>query len=210
MELREEYPLLASVDSVWSELRNPQTIADCWPGAELIQDLGQNKYEGRISFKLGPKSVAFSGTAEFENNDASHTGRLTAAGSDMGGRSRAHASVTFAAQSAAADSEFQSVVKVAADIKMLGPLASFAESGGVFVGRQLLSDFAVTFESRLESSSGASAGSAVLTTTPHRIQVLKVLMVTLRERLGRLMKRLQKSHATSAGSINRPTSGEIR
>jgi carbon monoxide dehydrogenase subunit G len=72
-------------------------IAPCLPGAELLEALPDNAYKGKVSVRLGPVSLAFTGTAKFEEIDAvARTARLKAQGADQKGRGSAAAKVVFA------------------------------------------------------------------------------------------------------------------
>ena len=70
-------------------------MAACLPGAELTEDLGDDKYEGQVAIRMGPVKLQFAGTAEItERDDAAKRIVVDAAGADEKGRGQAAMMVT--------------------------------------------------------------------------------------------------------------------
>lgn len=72
MDVKETKSYHASADRsvVWQLLCDPWKIATCLPGAQLVDDLGDNKYKGKIKVKIGPVTTNFDGEVEFTKLDA--------------------------------------------------------------------------------------------------------------------------------------------
>ena len=69
---------------------------ECMPGAELSEVLGNNTFRGKINVRLGPVALAFDGIVKFgEIDEAQHTARVSAQGTDAKGRGGANASSQF-------------------------------------------------------------------------------------------------------------------
>ena len=70
-------------------------MAACLPGAELTEDLGDDKYRGKVAVRMGPVKLQFAGTAEIkERDDAAKRIVVDAAGADEKGRGQAAMLVT--------------------------------------------------------------------------------------------------------------------
>ena len=65
-------------------------MAACLPGAELTEDLGDDKYQGKVAVRMGPVKLQFAGTADItERDDAAKRIVVDAAGADEKGRGQA-------------------------------------------------------------------------------------------------------------------------
>ena len=93
MLIKSEFEVAQPVDKVWRFFDNIPQVAACLPGAELTDDLGDNKYLGRVAIRMGPVKMQFGGTAEIkERDDAAKRIVVDAAGSRrQGTRAGGHA-----------------------------------------------------------------------------------------------------------------------
>jgi carbon monoxide dehydrogenase subunit G len=194
VEVTERHDFAHSAEELWAYLRQIRVIAECLPGAEITECHSDGSYSGRINFKFGPKLITFTGSATFEPDDDRRTGLLEARGSDNSGRSRANAIARFQVFSGPQPSAAS--VEVAVKMAFVGPLSSFADSGGVYVGRQLLADFAATLDQRLtQDSSPAVAPVGVTPSAEIRLGATIVRAISLRMKaaLARLRRRWGES-----------------
>jgi len=153
VDLKESVEIEAPAHLVWSMLRDPRTVAECFPGARLGRVDG-DVHVGSIVVKFGPTTVSFQGQAEIEYQDADRTVTINARGRDGRGATRASASVTATARDSATGG---TLLEVAGDVDVVGPLAQFARTGGVFVTRQLLRDFGTAIGTRALSQEAEPA-----------------------------------------------------
>jgi carbon monoxide dehydrogenase subunit G len=151
MRIEHRFDVAAPADAVWSVLRDPESVAVCFPGAVLDERCDDGSYMGHITIRFGPTVASFSGRARIDIDDVAHTGAIEARGTDgrRSTRAVARAKVTLRP---AGDC---SAVEVIADVDVSGPLAGFAESGGRQVTRELLADFGRAVEDRITSPSGS-------------------------------------------------------
>lgn len=143
----------------WPLLMDVPRIAPCLPGAELLEALPDNAYKGKVSIRLGPVALAFTGTAKFEEIDnEAHKARLKAQGSDQKGRGNASANVSFALEEIATGTR----VNVSTDLVLSGAVAQYGRGAGMLqdVAQQLIGQFATSLQSLLkeQSSSAVAAG----------------------------------------------------
>jgi carbon monoxide dehydrogenase subunit G len=127
-------------------------VAECLPGVELKAQDGDT-YSGTITVKFGLTLVAFGGQADIKYRHDSESVSIDARGQDFRGSSRATAKVQVNARQEGG----ATAIDVTGDVDVLGPLAQFARTGGVFVTRQLLKDFAACLGAKAMAASATPA-----------------------------------------------------
>jgi carbon monoxide dehydrogenase subunit G len=137
-------------DEAWPVLMDVPRIAPCLPGAELLEALPDNAYRGKVSVRLGPVALSFTGTAKFEEIDnVAHKARLKALGADQKGRGNASAMVTFSLQPIATGTK----VVVDTDLTLTGAVAQYGRGAGMLqdVAQQLIGQFARALQDMLNA-----------------------------------------------------------
>ena len=69
MLIKNAFDVGQPVDKVWQFFDDIPQVAACLPGAELTEDLGDDKYAGRVAVRMGPVKLQFAGTAEIIERD---------------------------------------------------------------------------------------------------------------------------------------------
>jgi uncharacterized protein len=139
----------------WKVLLDIERIAPCMPGAELTEVLGDNRYKGRIGVRLGPVALTFAGLVKFDEiDDANHTARVSAQGTDAKGRGGANASSTFRLEPAGTGSK----VLVHTNLTLSGAVAQYGRGVGIIqaTAAQLMNQFAKNLKERI-APEGAAA-----------------------------------------------------
>ncbi len=54
MLIKNDFEVAEPVEKVWQFFENIPQVAACLPGAELTEDLGGEKYKGRVAVRMGP------------------------------------------------------------------------------------------------------------------------------------------------------------
>jgi len=67
--LQREFSVRRPADEVWHFLTSPQRIAECFPGAHLLE-IRDGAFTGEVDFGLGPLRTRLRGRAEFREIDA--------------------------------------------------------------------------------------------------------------------------------------------
>jgi carbon monoxide dehydrogenase subunit G len=145
------------VEQAWKVLLDVPAIAPCMPGAELLEIEGNNSYRGKVSVKLGPVALAFTGRARIEGVDeANHKATINAQGLDSKGRGGATAIVHFEILPTDAGSK----VSIKTDLTLSGAVAQYGRGAGIIkeVANQLIGQFARSLEAQL---AGGAEGQAV-------------------------------------------------
>src|SRR3954447_6791923 len=96
MEFDNSFEVPLPPPEAWAVLMDIQGIAPCMPGAELTEVVDATTYKGKIAVRLGPLAPTFAGTGKCEEIDeANHSDKVKARGSDAKGRGAAHAQASF-------------------------------------------------------------------------------------------------------------------
>jgi uncharacterized protein len=147
MLVTNEFEVAQPVEKVWTFFGDIPQVATCLPGAELTEDLGGEKYKGRVAIRMGPVRLQFAGTAEIaERDDAAKRLVLNAAGAEEKGRGQASMVVT----ATLARSSRGTKVTVAQDIQLSGAAAQYGRGMISDVSSVLMRDFATTMQDRIE------------------------------------------------------------
>ncbi len=86
IEIIEKMNLEAPPDAAWSFITDPERVVACMPGAELVEQLDEKTYVGKVKVKLGAITTAYKGQVAFDTvDDENHTMRLTGEGRETGG-----------------------------------------------------------------------------------------------------------------------------
>jgi carbon monoxide dehydrogenase subunit G len=144
----------------WPVLMDIQRIAPCMPGAQLTEVVDATTYKGNIAVRLGPVALTFAGLIKFEEiDDANHTARVKAQGTDAKGRGGANAAASFRLEPAGAGSK----VVVHTDLTLSGAVAQYGRGVGMIqaTAAQLMKQFADNLKKQLAATPAAVAASAL-------------------------------------------------
>src|SRR5258707_3746057 len=95
MLIKNDFEVAEPVEKVWQFFDNIPQVAACLPGAELTDDLGGEKYKGRVGVRMGPVRLQFAGTAEItERDEAARRVGVHAAGAEEKSRGQVSMVVT--------------------------------------------------------------------------------------------------------------------
>ena len=75
MKLKGEYVFNGPREAVWDLVRDPEVLATALPGAQSLNQVSENEYEGEMHVRVGPVAGVFSGrvVASDEVPPASYT-----------------------------------------------------------------------------------------------------------------------------------------
>ena len=82
MLIKNEFEVAEPVEKVWQFFDNIPQVAACLPGAELTEDLGDDKYKGTVAVRMGPVRLQFAGTADITERDEAAIAVAASAGVD--------------------------------------------------------------------------------------------------------------------------------
>lgn len=86
IEITEKMTISAPMKTVWGFITDAERVAQCMPGAEIVEQLDEKTYVGKAKVKLGAITTAYKGEVAFEDVDESaHTMRISGSGRETGG-----------------------------------------------------------------------------------------------------------------------------
>ncbi len=147
MLIKNGFEVAEPVEKVWQFFDNIPQVATCLPGTELTDDLGNDKYAGRVAVRMGPVRLQFAGTADITERD--ETARrivVHATGAEEKGRGQASMVVT----ATLARSGRGTRVDVSQDLQLSGAAAQYGRGMISDVTSVLMHDFAVNLQDRIE------------------------------------------------------------
>ncbi len=146
MLIKNDFEVAEPVEKVWQFFANIPQVASCLPGAELTEDLGDDKYKGRVAVRMGPVRLQFAGTAEItERNEAAKRVVVHAAGAEEKGRGQASMVITAALARAGNGTK----VDVTQDLQLAGAAAQYGRGMISDVTSVLMRDFAANMKDRI-------------------------------------------------------------
>ncbi len=146
MLIKNDFEVAEPVERVWRFFENIPQVATCLPGAELTEDLGGEKYKGRVAIRMGPVRLQFAGTADItERDEAARRVVVHAAGADEKGRGQASMIVTATMTKAGRGTR----VDVTQDLQLSGAAAQYGRGMITDVSSVLMHDFSVNMQDRI-------------------------------------------------------------
>jgi uncharacterized protein len=149
MLISNDFEVAQPVSKVWEFFGDIPRVAACLPGAQLTENLGDDKFGGRVAIKMGPVRLQFVGTAEITERD--ETARrivVHAAGADERGRGQASMVVTAALAPAGSGTK----VAVTQDLQLAGAAAQYGRGMISDVTAVLMRDFSTNMASQIAAA----------------------------------------------------------
>jgi uncharacterized protein len=146
MLIKNDFEVAVPVDKVWRFFDDIPQVAACLPGTELTDELGDDKYAGKVAIRMGPVKLQFDGTAEIKERDDAHQRLVVdAAGADEKGRGQAAMLVTAQLVPTATGTR----VHVEQDLQLSGAAAQYGRGMISDVTAVLMRDFAGNMQNRI-------------------------------------------------------------
>jgi carbon monoxide dehydrogenase subunit G len=163
MLIKNDFEVAAPVDKVWQFFQDIPQVAGCLPGTELTEDLGGDKYKGRVAVRMGPVRLQFAGTADItERDEAAKRVVVHAAGAEERGRGQASMVVT----AVLAPADRGTKVSVTQDLQLSGAAAQYGRGMISDVTAVLMRDFSVNLANRIGQAERGLAPAGQPATTP--------------------------------------------
>jgi uncharacterized protein len=159
MEFDNSFEVPLPPAEAWKVLLDIERIAPCMPGAQLTEVVGKDTYKGKIGVRLGPVALTFAGIVKLEEiDDAKHTARVSAQGTDAKGRGGANAASVFRLEPAGSGSK----VLVHTNLTLSGAVAQYGRGVGIIqaTATQIMNQFAKALKDKLGKEQPAAAAPA--------------------------------------------------
>jgi len=156
MLISNDFEVAQPVSRVWEFFGDIPRVAACLPGAQLTDNLGDDKYGGSVAVRMGPVRLQFAGTAEItERDEAGKRVVVHATGAEERGRGQASMVVTAALTQAGSGTK----VAVTQDLQLAGAAAQYGRGMISDVTAVLMRDFSANMASQIAA---AERGETVL------------------------------------------------
>jgi len=197
MQLENSFQVSAAPDQVFEYLLDINKVVGCVPGAELSEVVDQSTFKGKVKVKVGPITVAYSGTARIsERNDAERLATLTAEGRETTGPGSARATAQMRVQTAGEGS----LVQITTEYHVAGRVAQFGRGVMEDVSKRLINEMARCIQANLESDepaeddvaaavSRSAAAQAATAKTAKPVSAFSLLLHLVAVRFRRLFRR---------------------
>ena len=163
MLITNAFEVTESTEKVWSFFDDISQVASCLPGAELTEDLGDDRYRGKVAVRMGPVKLQFAGIAAItERDDADKRIVVDANGADEKGRGQAAMLVTAKLTPTSRGTK----VDVSQDLQLSGAAAQYGRGMISDVTAILMRDFATNMEARISAIERGVATDQMATAAP--------------------------------------------
>jgi len=160
MQIQNRFKVPMPPGDAWSFLMDIPSTVPCFPGAELTEKIDEDHYKGRVTVKLGPLTMVFSGKLCIEHRDeAERSATVNAIWTEAKGRGNAVTVTRFALR----EESGSTAVDVDTDVQLAGQVAQYGRGAGMIsdISAQLVSKFAdnlrATINARASGKSDAQA-----------------------------------------------------
>lgn len=160
MQIENQFEIPLPPLSAWPILMNVPQTAACFPGASMIEAVSEDQYKGRVTVKLGPLTMIFSGTLHIENrDDSARSATIKAHWTETKGRGNANTVTLFALQETGAGTR----VTMTSDLQLAGQVAQYGRGVGMISGisAQLISTFAQNLRSSIAGDPSTAADTEI-------------------------------------------------
>ena len=152
MQLQNSFSVNAPPDRVFAYLLDINKVVGCVPGAELSEVVDPTTFKGKVKIKVGPITVAYSGTARIaERDDAAHSATLEAEGRETTGPGSARAKAIMSVETEGSGSK----VTVTTDYSIAGRVAQFGRGVMEDVSRRIVNEMAACIKANVEGAEPA-------------------------------------------------------
>jgi uncharacterized protein len=146
MLIKNEFEVAEPVAKVWEFFGDIPQVAACLPGAELTEDLGDERYKGKVAVRMGPVRLQFGGTADItERDETAKRVVVHATGAEERGRGQASMVITATLLSAGRGTK----VSVTQDLQLSGAAAQYGRGMISDVTAVLMRDFSANLQDRI-------------------------------------------------------------
>lgn len=161
MKIHNEFRIPLPREQAWEVLNDVPRVANCVPGAQLLEQTEDGAYVGTVALRLGPVALSFKGKFAYkEVDDANYRVKAEANGNEQRARGTARAFVEFVLEPDGDGTR----VSVDTDVQLAGSIAQYARGGTLIetTAQVLMDQFAANLEAQLrETSASAAAGQSV-------------------------------------------------
>ncbi len=147
MQFENSFDVEAPVDEVYKALLDVERVAPCVPGAEVLEQNGEDSYKVAIKVKVGPMSMQYKGDVEIVSRDpATHRAVMRAKAREARGQGTANADVVL---TLAPEGDARTHGTMATDVQLSGRVASMGRGIIQDVSARIIDQFSANLAEML-------------------------------------------------------------
>jgi uncharacterized protein len=154
MRFENEFDVDAPIESVWDAVLDVERVAPTVPGAQVLEQTGDDAYKVAIKVRVGPMSMTYRGQVEIaERDDESHRAVMKARAKEARGQGTADADVTMQLRG----ENGRTSATVTTEVELSGKAAQMGQGVLQDVAGRLVETFARNLAVMLEGGEAAPA-----------------------------------------------------
>jgi uncharacterized protein len=159
MEFENTFVVDAPVKDVWDLLLDVERVAPCMPGAQVLEQTGEDAYKVAVKIKLGPMTMNYKGDVEIlEKDTTTHRATMRAKAKEARGQGTASANMRMALQEQGAGTE----ASIVTEMQMSGKAAAMGQGVIQDVAATLTDTFAHNLAALVEGAGQATVEAAAV------------------------------------------------
>jgi uncharacterized protein len=163
MRFENSFDVDAPLEEVWSALLDVERVAPTVPGAQVLEQTGEDAYKVAIKVKVGPMSMTYRGEVEIvERDEAAHRAVMKARAKESRGQGTANADVIMVLSGGNGGT----AATVTTDVELSGKVATMGQGVLQDVSGRLVQTFAQNLAAMLEGGEAAPAPEAAPAAEP--------------------------------------------
>jgi carbon monoxide dehydrogenase subunit G len=167
MEFENTFVVDAPVEEVWDLLLDVERIAPCMPGAQVLEQTGEDAFKVAVKVKLGPMTMNYKGDVEILDKDAAaHQATMRAKAKEARGQGTASASIRMAL----AGQDHGTRASIVTDMQMSGKAAAMGQGVIQDVAASLTDTFAKNLAALVEGAGQATVEAPAAEPGAHAAQ----------------------------------------
>jgi carbon monoxide dehydrogenase subunit G len=157
MEFENTFLVQAPVDEVWDLLLDVERIAPCMPGAQVLEQTGDDAYKVAVKIRLGPMTMNYKGDVEILDKDVStRQATMRAKAKEARGQGTASADIRMALREQPGGTE----ASIITSMQMSGKAAAMGQGIIKDVAGSLTDTFAQNLAAMVDRGPAAAPGTA--------------------------------------------------
>ena len=186
VKLSKTFEVSAPTMDVWNFMTDVKKVSTCIPGAEYLEDLGDDKHSVLLVVKVGPIKSKYRGEVYLKNIDEEkHTIEIEGKGTDVKGKGGANMELNG---SIIAKEDGSTEVIGDSTVTIQGMLAQFGSRMVEDVSNQLFLQFTKALSAKLE---GSHSSEDINSEVDNSLSGVAVASAALKGVSGRLMDKLK-------------------
>jgi uncharacterized protein len=158
MRFENRFDVDAPLEEVWAALLDVERVAPTVPGAQVLEQTGEDAYKVAIKVKVGPMSMTYRGEVEIvERDEAAHRAVMKARAKESRGQGMANADVTMVLSG----ENGRTAATVTTDVELSGKVATMSQGVLQDVSGRLVQTFAQNLAAMLEGGKPPAPAPAV-------------------------------------------------